>query len=45
LRPLDRLSDEVAALDGFAGQRLDAQHRYRVSTSALMARTMLENSR
>jgi two-component system sensor histidine kinase QseC len=29
LRPLDRLSQEVEALDGFAGQRLDTGHRFR----------------
>jgi two-component system, OmpR family, sensor histidine kinase QseC len=37
LRPLDRLSHEVAALDGFAGQRLDTQHRFREFTSTVTA--------
>jgi two-component system sensor histidine kinase QseC len=37
LRPLDRLSREVAALDGFAGQRLDTQHRYREFASTVTA--------
>ena len=37
LRPLDRLSNEVAALDGFAGQRLDAQHRFREFSSTVSA--------
>jgi two-component system, OmpR family, sensor histidine kinase QseC len=37
LRPLDRLSSEVAALDGFAGQRLDPQHRYREFASTVAA--------
>lgn len=37
LRPLDRLSSEVAALDGFAGQRLDTQHRYREFASTVAA--------
>lgn len=37
LRPLDRLSGEVAALDGFAGQRLDERHRFREFTSTVTA--------
>lgn len=37
LRPLDRLSSEVAALDGFAGQRLDAQHRFSEFSSTVSA--------
>ncbi len=37
LRPLDRLSSEVAALDGFAGQRLDARHRFREFASTVSA--------
>jgi two-component system sensor histidine kinase QseC len=37
LRPLDQLSSEVAALDGFAGQRLDAQHRHREFASTVAA--------
>lgn len=37
LRPLDQLSSEVAALDGFAGQRLDTQHRFREFTSTVSA--------
>ena len=37
LRPLDRLSSEVAALDGFAGQRLDTQHRHREFASTVAA--------
>lgn len=37
LRPLDRLSGEVAALDGFAGQRLDDRHRFREFTSTVTA--------
>jgi two-component system, OmpR family, sensor histidine kinase QseC len=37
LRPLDQLSHEVAALDGFAGQRLDTQHRYREFISTVSA--------
>jgi two-component system, OmpR family, sensor histidine kinase QseC len=45
LRPLDRLSDEVAALDGFAGQRLDAQHRYREFSSIVRAINALVDTR
>lgn len=37
LRPLDRLSVEVAALDGFAGERLDERHRFREFTSTVTA--------
>ncbi|MDZ7910042.1 MAG: histidine kinase dimerization/phospho-acceptor domain-containing protein [Gemmobacter sp.] len=37
LRPLDQLSDEVAALDAFAGQRLDTQHRFREFASTVTA--------
>lgn len=37
LRPLDLLSDEVAALDGFAGQRLDTQHRFSEFSSTVSA--------
>ncbi|MGE0350760.1 histidine kinase dimerization/phospho-acceptor domain-containing protein [Hydrogenophaga sp.] len=37
LRPLDQLSHEVAALDGFAGQRLDTRHRFREFTSTVTA--------
>lgn len=37
LRPLDRLSSEVAALDGFAGQRLDTRHRHQEFASTVAA--------
>lgn len=37
LRPLDRLSNEVAALDGLAGQRLETQHRFREFSSTVSA--------
>jgi two-component system sensor histidine kinase QseC len=37
LRPLDQLSDEVAGLDGFAGQRLDTQHRFSEFASTVSA--------
>lgn len=37
LRPLDQLSSEVAALDGFAGQRLDTRHRFREFSSTVSA--------
>ena len=37
LRPLDQLSDEVAALDGFAGQRLDTPHRFHEFSSTVTA--------
>jgi len=44
LRPLERLSNEVAALDGFAGQRLDTQHRYREFSSTVSAINTLVDS-
>ncbi|MDP2221046.1 MAG: histidine kinase dimerization/phospho-acceptor domain-containing protein, partial [Hydrogenophaga sp.] len=37
LRPLDRLSQEVAELDAFAGQRLGDQHRFREFSSTVQA--------
>lgn len=37
LRPLDKLSSDVAALDGFAGERLDTQHRFREFSSTVTA--------
>jgi len=37
LRPLDRLSREVAELDAFAGQRLGDQHRFREFSSTVQA--------
>jgi two-component system sensor histidine kinase QseC len=37
LRPLDRLSREVAELDAFAGQRLSDQHRFREFSSTVQA--------
>ena len=37
LRPLDQLSDEVAALDAFAGQRLDTRHRFTEFSSTVTA--------
>jgi two-component system, OmpR family, sensor histidine kinase QseC len=37
LRPLDQLSDEVAALDALGGQRLDTQHRFREFASTVTA--------
>jgi len=37
LRPLDRLSSEVATLDGFAGQRLDTRHRHQEFGSTVAA--------
>lgn len=37
LRPLDRLSKEVAELDAFAGQRLGDQHRFREFSSTVQA--------
>lgn len=37
LRPLDRLSSEVAALDGLNGQRLDAEHRFQEFNSTVYA--------
>jgi len=44
LRPLDRLSSEVAALDGFAGQRLDSAHRFEEFASTVSAiNALVEN--
>ncbi len=37
LRPLNHLSSEVAALDGFAGQRLDTRHRFSEFSSTVSA--------
>ena len=37
LRPLEQLSDEVAKLDAFAGQRLDTQHRFQEFASTVTA--------
>ena len=37
LRPLEQLSDEVAALDAFAGQRLESRHRFREFASTVTA--------
>jgi two-component system sensor histidine kinase QseC len=37
LRPLDRLSSEVAAFDGLAGQRLGPEHRFREFNSTVSA--------
>ncbi len=37
LRPLTHLSEDVAALDARAGQRLGAEHRYREFTSTVQA--------
>lgn len=37
LRPLDELSDEVAELDAFAGQRLGTHHRFREFASTVRA--------
>ena len=37
LRPLDQLSQEVAELDTFAGQRLSDQHRFREFSSTVQA--------
>lgn len=37
LRPLDRLSQEVASLDGFAGQRLDTHQRFHEFGSTVTA--------
>lgn len=44
LRPLDKLSHEVAALDGFAGQRLDTQHRFSEFASTVTAINALVDS-
>lgn len=37
LRPLEQLSSEVAALDGFSGQRLNTEHRFREFHSTVSA--------
>ena len=37
LRPLDQLSNEVAALDGLSGQRLNTEHRFREFHSTVSA--------
>lgn len=44
LRPLDRLSQEVAELDVLAGQRLSDQHRFREFSSTVQAINTLVNS-
>lgn len=44
LRPLDKLSSEVAALDGFAGQRLDTAHRFSEFASTVTAINALVDS-
>lgn len=44
LRPLDQLSSEVAALDGFSGQRMDAEHRFREFNSTVSAINALVDS-
>ncbi|WP_157559386.1 sensor histidine kinase [Hydrogenophaga crassostreae] len=44
LRPLDQLSSEVAALDGFSGQRMDAEHRFREFNSTVLAINTLVDS-
>lgn len=44
LRPLDRLSSDVAALDGLAGQRLDTRHRFREFSSTVSAINRLVDS-
>lgn len=44
LRPLDRLSNEVAALDGFSGQRLNTEHRFREFNSTVSAINTLVGS-
>ena len=44
LRPLDRLSSDVAALDGLAGQRLDTAHRFREFSSTVSAINSLVDS-
>jgi two-component system sensor histidine kinase QseC len=44
LRPLDRLSSDVAALDGLAGQRLDTTHRFREFSSTVSAINSLVDS-
>ena len=44
LRPLDQLSREVAALDGFSGQRMDTEHRFREFNSTVRAINTLVDS-
>ena len=44
LRPLDRLSNEVASLDGFSGQRLNTEHRFREFNSTVAAINTLVDS-
>jgi two-component system, OmpR family, sensor histidine kinase QseC len=44
LRPLERLSREVAELDGAAGQRLDGAHRHREFASTVSAINALVDS-
>jgi two-component system, OmpR family, sensor histidine kinase QseC len=44
LRPLDQLSHEVAALDGFSGQRMDAEHRFLEFNSTVSAINTLVDS-
>ncbi len=44
LRPLDSLSREVAALDGFAGERLGTEHRFREFASTVTAINALVDS-
>jgi two-component system sensor histidine kinase QseC len=44
LRPLDQLSDEVTALDAFAGQRLETQHRFREFASTVSAINTMVNT-
>lgn len=44
LRPLDRLSQEVAELDVLAGQRLSDQHRFREFSSTVQAINILVDS-
>jgi two-component system sensor histidine kinase QseC len=44
LRPLDQLSREVATLDGFSGQRMDAEHRFREFNSTVQAINTLVDS-
>jgi two-component system sensor histidine kinase QseC len=44
LRPLDQLSHEVAELDGFSGQRMDAEHRFIEFNSTVLAINTLVDS-
>jgi two-component system sensor histidine kinase QseC len=44
LQPLDRLSSDVAALDGYAGERLDPEHRFREFNSTVSAINALVDS-